>query len=307
VDATETLRSIARLLPSLPDEPVESLLVTFDALVGVSDDSLRPVEAQLLRDAADASSIPARHDRLLKAADAVADGQPCALTPDGLTAKEAAATQTMTMAEWEEHIARSPLPPPPSPSEPEDDDDEESPCMQEEPPKLPHLTVRRFFPGLVVRVGRDFADAFGRPARTGDLLRLIVCARENDSCALTFVDRIVRLNDSQIVENAGNAWFQPVPTGACLEDLLEAIDLRISESDEDEEDDDQYEARIDRIETIQEEIAACAQWLSISGDRGPAPQCRTGRLAASVFGRDSDLAVWIPLLFAAVAVCLPDL
>ena len=72
MDASGTLESIAGLLPCLPDESVESLLVTFDALVGVSDDALRPAEAQILFNAADASSHnPARRERLLGAGAAV--------------------------------------------------------------------------------------------------------------------------------------------------------------------------------------------------------------------------------------------
>jgi hypothetical protein len=294
VDASGTLQSIAGLLPGLPDESVESLLVTFDALVEVSDDALRPAEAQLLRDAAEASHQPARRDWLLRAAAAVEAGLPCALTPEGLTAKQAAAAQTATQAEWESLAAH--LPPPPLPDSPEPDD---SLHMDNEPPKLPHLPVRHFFPGLVVRVGRDFVDAFGRATCAGNLLKLIACEREESGYALTFLDRIVRLNDDAILDNAGNAWFQPVPTAECLEDLLDAIDLRMSEAEEDTDDNE------DNSEVIHDEIEACGEWLSRPGERGPAPQCRTGRLAAKVFGRDSDLAVWIPFFFAAIAVCTP--
>src|ERR1035437_1115040 len=77
------LESIAGLLASQPDESVEGLLVTFDALAGVSDDGLRPVAAQILRNAAESCQDATRRKRLPSAAGAVAAGQPCALTADG--------------------------------------------------------------------------------------------------------------------------------------------------------------------------------------------------------------------------------
>lgn len=76
-----------------------------------------------------------------------------------------------------------------------------------------------------------------------------------------------RLSDSAaghdaIIENAGNAWFQPVPTAGCREDLLEAIDLRMSQAEEDDDNDDElpefpspptliqwYEGWLNRVET----------------------------------------------------------
>lgn len=140
MDATGALESIAGLLTSLPQQSVEDLLVTFDALVGVSDESLRPAAAQLLRKTAETSQDPARRERLLSAAGAVAAGQPCALTADGLTAKQAAAAQTVTQEEWEDRIARTPLPPLPgdlAEEDEEEDESEDSPYMEEEPPPLP--------------------------------------------------------------------------------------------------------------------------------------------------------------------------
>jgi hypothetical protein len=314
VDATGALKSIVELLPNLPDESVEGLLVTFDALVGVSDEVLRPSAAQLLRDAAETSRDPTRRDRLLSAASAVAAGQPCALTADGLTAKQAAAAQTVTKEEWEDRVARTPLPPLPGDikereEEEEEETSEDSPYMEEPPPKLPHLRVRQFFPGMVVRVGRDFADAYGRAVCSGDLLKVLVCERTNDGYAVMCLERNIRLSDSAaghdaIIENADNFWFQPVPTTGCLEDLLEAIDLRMSEAEEDEDNDD---SEIELIEALREDIAECENWLSRSGERGPAPRCHSGSLAARVFGRDHELTAWIQLLFAAIAVCISDL
>ena len=307
------LESIARLIPSLPEPAIEQQLLTFDALLGVSDLPTRPAAAQLLRDASAASPDPACRERLLRAADAVAAGEPCAFTPDGLSAKQAAAAQTVTQQEWEERVANSPLPPLPELDTDEHDDDEddaddEEDYMQAEPPKLPHLPVRHFFSGLVIRAARDFTDSQGRAICSGDRLKLLSCEPTDDGYVLSPIVRWIRLSAADpvhaaIIENADNAWLQPVPSIHCLEELREAIDRELSVADEDEEMDDDD---IERIETLRDDVEACEAWLSQSGERLPAPRCRSGSLAARVFGRDHHLAGWIRLLYAGVTVALPD-
>ena len=106
---TSALESIAGLLPILPDESVEGLLVTYEALV--TDEALRPAAAVILRDAAAACHDPKRNDRLLRAAVAVATGQPCALTAEEFAAQQAAAAQSVTQADWDARMAQTPLPP----------------------------------------------------------------------------------------------------------------------------------------------------------------------------------------------------
>lgn len=295
MDSTATLESIAKVLPTLPDESVEDLLVSFDALVGVSDAEFRPASAQILRNTAAACQNLARRDRLLKAAEAVAASQPCALTPEGLTAKQAAAAQTVTQQEWEERLAKTPLPPSPAETEGYDDAEDLS-DMDEPPPRLPHLEVRHFFPGLFVRIGRDFTDAFGLTSQVGTVLKVLACDPGKDGYVLAFLDRNVQLlvsipTHGGIIDNTGNAWFQPVPTAECLKDLLEAIDVRMKE------------VEAGRIESLRDDIEKCRGWLSRSGDRGPAPKCQSGQLAAKVFGSEHELTAWIRLLFAAVTVC----
>ena len=297
MDTTGALESIAGLLTSLPDVSVEEMLVTFDTLVNVSPSAQRPMAAKLLRNTASAAQDQARRDRLMKAADAVAAGEPAALTADGLTAQQAAEAANR---------AQPPDPAPEPPAEPQaqeesEEEDEDSPYMDEEPPKLPHLAVRHFFRGVVVRVGRDFADADGRAVCAGDLLNLLNCEPSGDGYTLSFLERTVGLSDREVIENTGNAWFQPVPTVGCLEELLEAIDVGLNEAEGDEETD------LDDIETIREDVENCAEWISKFGQNGAAPRCRSGRLAAKVFGQDREMAVWIPFLFAAVVVCMPDL
>jgi hypothetical protein len=63
----EALESIAQMLVSLPDEAVESLLVTFDALLDVAGLELRPIAAEILRDRAAGCSNLTRRERLLRA------------------------------------------------------------------------------------------------------------------------------------------------------------------------------------------------------------------------------------------------
>jgi hypothetical protein len=92
MDCGLVLETIARVLAAVPI--VEDQLVTFDALVGVSEPEHRTEAARMLRDAASSCSDPARRDRLMAAAEAVAAGGPSAFTPEGLSAQQAAAAQS---------------------------------------------------------------------------------------------------------------------------------------------------------------------------------------------------------------------
>jgi hypothetical protein len=102
MDASETLRAIAKSLPGLPQDTVESMLVTFDTLVHFGDQGQRPEAAFFLRDAAAECVDAVQKERLLRAADAVVAGEAVALTPDGLTWQQAAAAQTVSAEDWVE-------------------------------------------------------------------------------------------------------------------------------------------------------------------------------------------------------------
>ncbi len=307
MDILPVLESIARLLPELPAQSVEDQLVTFDALLNVTPAEQRPAAAQLLTDAARAAAVPDLRDRLLQAAAAVIAGSPCALTPDGLTAAQAAAAQTVTQAEWEERIARNPLPPPPAESpvteedEDEDNDEEESDDYREAAPSpLPHLPVRHFFPGLVVRIGRDFTDAQGRSLCTGDLHKLISLEAGKSGYLLNLIVRTVRLNSTgqaEIIGNADNAWFQPVPSIDCLEALCEALTDALDTAEADEAFDD---GDSEPIEDLRSDLEDCAAWLSRSAASESTPRCQSAAAAAGLFGQDHPIAVWAHLLFAAI-------
>ncbi len=319
--ASDALAPLAQMLATLPDESVEGLLYAFDSMVQVSDASLRPSAAQMLRDTAVGCLNPTRRDRLMRAAGDIAAGQPCAVAP----------VQYDTAVDV-------PLPPPPVEVE-EDDEDDDDPYMEEPPPKLPHLPVRHFFPGLVVRIAKDFHDSHGRAVCEQDLLKVFACEKDGGDYTVSFLERTVPLKTAveghaEILENAGNAWFQPVPTVDCLEDLADLIDRRLeaaeendedyddnddddddddggddedgedSDGDDDDDDDDGGDdARLESIDTLRGEVADCQAWLEKTGERGPAPKCVSGKLAAGIFGRDDIVTAWIRLLFAAIFVC----
>jgi hypothetical protein len=102
MDTRETLRSIAKSLPGLPPDTVESMLVTFDTLVHFGDQGTRPEAALYLREAAEGCGDQAQKERLLRAADSVEAGGAVALTPDGQTWQQAAAAQTVRAEDWQE-------------------------------------------------------------------------------------------------------------------------------------------------------------------------------------------------------------
>jgi hypothetical protein len=283
VDNSGPLELIARSLPHLPPESVESMLVTFDTLANLAGEASRPEAVRFLQDAAAQCQDPASKERLLRAADAVAAGEPCALTPEGLTGQQAAAASTITLEEWQARGGDAAL-------------------LEEElwPPALPHLRVRHFFRGLVVYVARQFSDANGLAMPSGERMCFRKFRRSGkDEYTLSFRERNLRLrvdepSQQAIFENEGNQWFQPEPSIGCLRELCDLVDERLSEAG-------LHEPESEFAEPIVADFEECQAWLFEQGERGPAPQCESGVLAAGIFGGDSELAAWIPLLFAGVA------
>ena len=284
MDVLASLESIANALPSLPPEAVESMLVTFDSLASFCEESARPEAARLLRDAAARSSEATAKARLLLAADRVAAGEPCAMTPDGLTWRQAARANTITADEWQARGGDASLPQPPPPPA--------------GPPTLPHLSVRHFFPELLVHVAREFSDADGILVGAGERLYFRSFKRTGRvEYTLTFRERKLRflIDDPahyELVENQDNRWFQPVPTIDCLQELWEIVDERLSE--------------IYLPDELASDMDDCQVWLFEEDDRGSTPQCSSGARAAALFGAGSEMAAWIPLLFAGVAAPIPD-
>ncbi len=310
MDTAGPLESIAKTLPGMPPEAVESMLVTFDTLVSFSDPGQRPMAAQFLRDAAALCQNPASSERLLRAADAVAANQPCALTPEGLTWQQAAAAQTMSMEEWKARPDLQDLPEVRAEAaEPLDDlDDEEEDLADDEEingelPELPHLRVQHFFAGLTLRVRREFADANGRLVPAGQILHVLnvehlaSCGGHTLACTERTVPLSPHTSDfDAIVENAGNAWLQPVPSLDWLDDLWDLVEDRLCAAEDLDEENE-------LLEPIREDVEESKAWLDTEGDRGPAPECTSARQVVKFFGRDSEMAAWVPLLFAGMAAC----
>jgi hypothetical protein len=137
VDTRPTLEAIAGTLPGLPQDAVESTLLTFDTLVHFGDQGTRPEAALFLRNAAQSCDDPDRRQRLLRAADSVTAEEPIALTPDGLTWQQAAAAQTITADKWVE-------PPEPVYAElvyEEEDEEEDEPEDEDELAELAELAA----------------------------------------------------------------------------------------------------------------------------------------------------------------------
>jgi hypothetical protein len=85
------------------------------------------------------------------------------------------------------------------------------------PPATPDLPVWNFSPGLVVRIARAFTDFDGQEIRAGEVLHFIDgnYFPYDGGHTLTFAEKTIRLatiadENVPIIENAGNAWFQPL-------------------------------------------------------------------------------------------------
>lgn len=86
-----------------------------------------------------------------------------------------------------------------------------------------------------------------------------------------------------------------VPRSDCLEDLWDLVDRRLADADLDEDDPDS-----ELLAYLVLEVDECEHW-PFGGQRTPAPQFTGAPLAARVFGRDSDIASWVGMIFAGIA------
>jgi hypothetical protein len=55
------------------------------------------------------------------------------------------------------------------------------------------------------------------------------------------------------------------------------------------------------LEAVREDVEESKAWLTSAGDRGAAPEYTSARQVARFFGRRSEMASWMPLLFAGMA------
>lgn len=242
-----SMESIARTLPDVPDDVVESRFVTFDLLMGLIGAEWREPAATLLRGAAGRCTNPQRQKRVLEAADAIAKvGTPA-------------------------------------------------------PAAMPCLGLADMFPGMVVRICRTFRDFDREEVAAGQILHFL--KRDyfpyDDGHTLTFRERVIRLSgnvsaEELVIENAGNAWFEPVPDIESLQTCWELIDRQWNRLDM---------SGVPQAAQIRAEIDACGVWLGTPQNRGPAPRCVTGPAAVAAFaqGRNTyQLGFRIPFLFAGI-------
>ncbi len=258
------MEAMARTLPDVPDDVVESQLVTFDMFVNLEGPSCRPAAAELLRGAANRCAQDWRRERLLRAADAVAAAQPSAHTPEGHTAAQAAAACTSTRT-------------------------------------LPDTSVYDFFPGLAVRIVQSFHDFDGQAIAAGQTLRLV--SKDyfpyDEGHTLNFDLKQIRLagidpDEGPIITNAVNAYFEPVPDIASMLTCWSLVDERWGQIDP---------SKLDRAEQVRSEIDACGRWLQQSGDRGPAPVCVSAAFALAFPHDITNLGWRIAYLFAGIRYC----
>jgi hypothetical protein len=255
-----TLEAVAKTLPLLSGETLEAQLLAFDMLANLG--GLQSAAAILLRDAAYSTDNGELRARLLQASELLARRVPCAVTPDGLTWKQASNP---------DHAVS----------------------------EMPQLGVWDLFPGMAVRVVQSFRDYGGNPMEAGELLHfksLDYFAKE-EGYTLEFEEKTIRLcygmaGDSDVIRNYGNAYLEPV---ADLESVKRALDYVEREWTR------LPREQRGRIKRAGVEIDQCRQWI-LSDRKQPAPMCLSGPaaiVALPTSGAD-HLGYQIAFLFAAV-------
>lgn len=268
------MESIARTLPDVPEDTVESQLVTFDMFINLVGDYCREPAAKLLREAAARCPGDFHRERIVRAAEEVAAGRPCAFTTEGLTAAEAAKASTVSI---DAESAYSPL---------------------------RHVTVWDLFPGIVIRVMQDFEDFDRERIDAGELLHLVEKSyfAYDGGHTLTFAEKVIRLAEidpatEPVIQNEGNAYFEPAPELDSLRRCWQWLDQHW----------DLYDLTgVEEAPAIRAEIDSCGQWLNRDEPRGAPPQCITGAFAEVAlpnYGTTGGIAPRIAYLFAGMRIC----
>jgi hypothetical protein len=276
-----SLHLVADHLHEVPDEVVESQLVTYDMFIGLAAVPCRQPAAQLLREAATRCAGATRRDRLLRAAEAVEKGEPCAVTEQGLNWKQAAEANTLTEAAQQQQMSG-----------------EQSGVAV----LLPHLSLWDMFPGLTVRIGMTFSDYDGEECKTGEILHF----RNRDYFAkeegftLTFAEKVIRLcglvpENGPMIDNQDNSYFEPVADLESLRACWQHIHQQWNWIDK---------SGVERAAEIGKELDACSRWLK-SKTPGPAPVCITAPLTSAAFPNvrgttPTSLSFRINFLFAGI-------
>ncbi len=255
-----TLDAVAKTLPLLSGETLEAQLLAFDMLANLG--GLQSAASILLRDAAYSTDDGEMRARLLQASELMARRIPCAVTPDGLTWKQAGNP---------DHAVS----------------------------EMPQLGVWDLFPGMTIRVVQSFRDYGGDPVETGEILRfksLDYFAKE-EGYTLEFEEKTIRLcdgmaGDSDVIRNYSNAYLEPVADLESAKRALAYVEREWTRLPKEQR---------GLLKRAGVEIDQCRQWIQ-SDRKKPAPVCLSGPaaiVALPTSGAD-HLGYQIAFLFAAV-------
>jgi hypothetical protein len=257
-----TLEAVAKTLPLLSGETFEAQLLAFDMLANLG--GAQSAGAILLRDAAYSTDDNAMRARLLQASELLARRVPCAVTPDGLTWKQAGNP---------DHAVS----------------------------EMPQLGVGDLFPGMVIRVVQSFRDYGGDPFEAGEILHfksLDYFAKE-EGYTLEFEEKTIRLcngmpNDSDVLGNFGNAYLEPVADLESMKRALAYIEKAWTRLPKEQR---------GKLKRAGVEIEQCRQWI-LSDRKQPAPVCLSGPAAIVALPQNGNdhLGYQIAFLFAAVKI-----
>jgi Domain of unknown function (DUF3601) len=262
-----TLEAVAKTLPLLTGETFEAQLLAFDMLANLG--GLQSAASILLRDAAFSTDDGAMRERLQQASQLMARRVPCAVTPAGLTWKQAGNP---------DHAVS----------------------------EMPQLGVWDLVPGMTIRVVQTFHDYGGKPVEAGEILHfksLDYFAKE-EGYTLEFQEKTIPLcdgmpGDSDVLLNFGNAFLEPVADLESVKRALAYVEKAWTRLPREQR---------GRLKRAGIEIDQCSHWIA-SDRKTPPPVCLSGPAAIVAFPKssvpDSDgdhLGFQIAFLFAAVKI-----
>jgi hypothetical protein len=255
-----TIEAVAKTLPLLSGETFEAQLLAFDMLANLG--GLQSAASILLRDAAFSAEDGELRARLLQASELMARRVPCAVTPEGLTWKQAGNP---------DHAVS----------------------------EMPQLGVRDLFPGMTIRVVQSFRDYGDKPVEAGEILHfksLDYYARE-EGYTLEFEEKTIplcgeRAGDSDVLSNYGNAYLEPVAELESVQRALAYVEKAWTRLPREQR---------GKLKRAGVEIDQCRSWI-LSDRKTPAPVCLSGPAAIVALPNSdgSHLGYQIAFLFAAV-------
>jgi hypothetical protein len=159
---------------------------------------------------------------------------------------------------------------------------------------MPSLTVRWFFPGLVVRVAKAFSDFDGQAIVAGEIFHIVdeTFFPYEDGVSL-IAEKTIRLSgnvddNAVVIYNDSNAFFEPV---RCLDSARACLKLIDSYWELPQVHDAEH------AREVRADIDIASAWLQNHQPGAVPPNCTTLALVAQMFPMQPALRVLIPLLF----------